>query len=279
MKKITPITILGLIILLGLSNSLISSSSGSPQGHTGSEASNNRTCATSGCHSGGPAISAQDATLTTDIPASGFEPNTTYNFTLTANSNGASHPVIGFSASVEDGNGDFLGTLISSNNTTNVNGQGTYITHTFSSRTAGATGQSWSFEWNSGTTTDTAIVYAAVNFANGDGGRNGDAIYSTSFTLISQSSSVITGQELAASLTRSPNPVYNFLNLTLENLQARKVNVALTDMNGKTVFTEQYLVETSRKTIQVATSNLAPGMYILAVAAGNKSFHERIIVN
>jgi hypothetical protein len=280
MKKFTPLTLVITGALLAIATtSIYSSSSGAPQGHSGSEASNNRTCATAGCHAGGPAITTQNATLDTDIPATGFETNTTYSFTINANSNGATHPVIGFSASVEDGNGNFLGSLNSPNNTTNTNFANTFVTHTFNSRVATAAGQSWTFEWNSGTTTDTAIVYVAVNFANGDGGRNGDATYTETFQLLPADASISTGNDLNAAISWSPNPVKNFLNIRLENIQARKAEVTLTDMTGKSVLNENHLIEGSRKTIQLETGHLSPGMYILVVNAGKKSFHERVIVN
>ncbi len=170
MKKLYFPFLLALIALLsGLD--LISNSAGlSSTTRTGSPLSGGLTCAS--CHSGGANLG-QNIQITTDIPPSGFEENTTYNITINANGNGATHPKIGFQASIE-GQGVHQGT-ISENSTRMQMVQGAkFITHTQTGNATTNGNNSWTFQWNSGSAPDSAIIYTSVNFTNGSGNRQGD---------------------------------------------------------------------------------------------------------
>ncbi len=148
-------------------------SGGAPQGRTGSPASNGNTCG-GGCHSGGTA-GTKSVSITSTIPASGYQANTNYTITITAN-NGTS--TIGFSASVEDAAGH-VGTISSPGSGAQISGS--YVTHTISGTSASGGTKSWTFNWNPGANPPaSATVYTAVNFANGTGGTAGDFILSSS---------------------------------------------------------------------------------------------------
>ncbi|MCR9155118.1 MAG: lamin tail domain-containing protein [Croceimicrobium sp.] len=154
-------------------------SSGSPQGRSGSPASNSNTCATSGCHSGGPAASNQSISISSNIPASGYQANTTYTVTVTANNGTTMGSTVGFNASVEDASGH-VGTLSNAGTGAQLSGSN-FVTHTFSGITASMGTKTWTFDWNPGSNPSAnATVYVAANFANGNGGTSGDVIISNS---------------------------------------------------------------------------------------------------
>ncbi len=151
-------------------------SGGAPQGRTGSPASNGNTCAT-GCHSGGTAAS-QSISISSTIPASGYQANTNYTITVTANNGTTSSSTIGFQASVEDAAGH-VGSISFPGPGAQVSGS--YVTHTISGTSASGGSRSWTFNWNPGANPPaSATVYVAANFANGTGGTAGDYILTQS---------------------------------------------------------------------------------------------------
>jgi hypothetical protein len=154
-------------------------SSGAPSGRTGSPQSSS-TCATAGCHTSGT-ITNQTISISTTIPASGYQANTNYTVTVTANDGSMGTGTIGFQASVEDATGH-LGTVSSPGSGTQISGS--YATHSFSGITSAMGVKSWSFTWNPGANpAANAMIYTAVNFANGNGGTSGDDIATQTLAL------------------------------------------------------------------------------------------------
>ncbi len=154
-------------------------SSGAPSGRTGSPQSSS-TCATAGCHTSG-SITNQTVSITTTIPASGYQANTNYTVTVTANDGSSGAGTIGFQASVEDAMGH-VGTLSSPSTGAQINGS--YATHTFSGNSSSMGVNTWTFTWNPGANPPAnATVYTAINFANGNGGTSGDNIATQTLAL------------------------------------------------------------------------------------------------
>lgn len=152
-------------------------SGGAPVGRNGSPQSSS-TCAS--CHSSG-SITNQTVSITTNIPASGYQANTTYTVTITANDGSTSSGTIGFQASVEDAAGH-VGSLSSAGSGAQINGS--YATHTFSGTSSSMGMRTWTFDWNPGANPPAnATVYAAINFANGNGGTSGDNIATQTLAL------------------------------------------------------------------------------------------------
>jgi len=170
------------VLLATIGASLISyqgftNSSGAPIGRNGSPQSSS-TCAS--CHSSG-SITNQTVSITTNIPASGYQANTTYTVTVTANDGSTSSGTIGFQASVEDAAGH-VGSLSSAGSGAQVNGS--YATHTFSGISSSMGMKTWTFDWNPGANPPAnATVYTAINFANGNGGTSGDNIATQTLAL------------------------------------------------------------------------------------------------
>ena len=100
MKK--TLTLIAIILLIaGEVHNLISSPDGAPSGYAYDKASNYRSCATSGCHSGTAVIADTSiAKITSNIPSTGYVPGQTYTFTATVNKPG--YVRYGFQASPQD---------------------------------------------------------------------------------------------------------------------------------------------------------------------------------
>ena len=104
-----------IIALMGISTYSYTNSGGSPAGKSGSPASNGQTCSGGYCHGGGSPNGNEAISLKVDITP--FAGSSTYSniindsidteITLTAAA--ASSSRIGFSASIEDANGNHVG--------------------------------------------------------------------------------------------------------------------------------------------------------------------------
>lgn len=228
MKKTTLFSI-SLLVMTFVSYQALTNSGGSPQGRSGSPASNGQTCMSAGCHSG-PAASTQTVTITTDIPPSGFVENTDYTITITAEGNGASHSRIGFTASVEE-SGSHVGTVSTGGNS-DIQVSGSYITHTFSGISATGSMRSWSFTWNSGTAPGGTAVYAAVNFTNNNGNTGGDVIISETINL-TKASGVGLDENKLYDFNLFPNPADK--KLELSNVDPHTKQISIYGLNGQKV--------------------------------------------
>jgi hypothetical protein len=176
MKKL--ITLIAFIFLLaGLSHNIISSPDGAPSGYANDASSNYRTCAQSGCHTGMTPVIAPNATITSNIPSTGYVPGQTYTFTAAVVS-----PKVrfGFQASTQDSVGNYKGTIIVTNSSkTKITGT-KYITHTQS----GNNQSSWSWNWVAPALGSGPVkVTGAILAANNNGGTSGDSTYKVSYTI------------------------------------------------------------------------------------------------
>jgi len=179
--------ILSLVLALLFSIQGLTRSGGAPASRNGSPASNGNTCATSGCHTGGGTVNTETISISTNIPASGYQANTNYTITVAANDGTRNLSRIGFQASVEDANGH-TGSLSSNGSRTKM--AGSYITHTSSGLSPTNGVNTWNFTWNSGSNPPAnAKVYVAVNFSNGNFSTSGDVIALDSLS-INQASAV-----------------------------------------------------------------------------------------
>ena len=116
-----------------------SNSTGSPGGKTGSPNDISNCMA---CHS--DAQTGQSATITTNIPSTGYEPGVIYNITVMINSSGV-FGINGFEITCEDNttNSKAGSFAISNPNSTQFTNNGNAVTHTYSGNTL----ESWSFNW------------------------------------------------------------------------------------------------------------------------------------
>ncbi len=269
-KTILYSTFLGAAALISFD--ALTNSSGAPAGSTGSPNSSSQTCARAGCHAGGPSVGARTVTITNDIPASGFAPNTVYNFTVTANDGGTGSARIGFQTSIEDG-GSHVGSL-STNGNNALRKSGSFLGHSSSGINPTGGSRSWTFSWNSGNAPDQSEMYVAVNFANGNGNTSGDAIATQSLTLTLDQSISISEEQSVEDFTVSPNPARNWAKL--KGLPASVTEVSIVDLSGKEV-KRIYDVEASLDGAIFSLDGVAPGNYLVVPKASDVKPQQLIV--
>jgi len=245
-------------------------SGGAPSGNTGSPGDGGNTCARSGCHSGGPAVGAQVASITSNIPANGYVPGETYEMTATMSNGGVK---LGFSVSPQDVQGNLLGTLVATSATA-INGSGKYITHTPSSNSGSGT-KSWTFGWIAPAAGTGAVTfYGAFNFANNALGSSGDVIVSASQTFEENTSTGISEQALA-SVAIFPNPAQGEINIRLSDVD-EVIMVSMFAIDGRKVISEQFTSGDIK--LNLAGKNISAGVYVLQIEASNSKIIRKIVV-
>lgn len=168
------------LLILPMAFILMSYSSGSPGGRSGSPGDNGNSCVQ--CHNSFSTISVSDW-ITTNIPAGGYELSEVYNITLTGTHVGATK--FGFEFTAEDSDGNKVGTLsiLNSSETQLTNGT-VAATHTSQGNTPTGDSKTWTVEW---TAPDDPIgdvtFYTSFNAGNGNGNTSGDQIYLGSLTV------------------------------------------------------------------------------------------------
>jgi hypothetical protein len=210
----------------------LTNSSGAPAGRSGSPASNNLSCAVSGCHSGGPAVTTQTLNITTDIPASGFLPNTDYTINVTLDAGSAGVTRAGFMASIE--NGGAQGTITTGGSSAVRMANTNFITHTFSGGSVSGNVKTYTFSWNSGNAPDQTTVYAAANFSNANGTTTGDVILTSSLAL-TKASGISLEESTALQVKMYPNPSKGVVHL--ENVPVSNQHLHVRDLSGRVIRT------------------------------------------
>lgn len=272
MKRTTILQIsLFAVAFLLFTGNAFTSSSGINSAMSGSPMSNNNTC--SQCH-GGASASTQNVTISTDIPASGYQENTDYTITVDCRGNGGTAIKGGFNATVENANG-FAGTL-----STLAGGgaavSGNSATHRSISNTFSGDSLVWRFKWNSGTSPN-ATVYVAANFANGNGTTSGDAIVTESLSLTKSS---IGTQEFALNeFSLYPNPAQEQINLGFSAINGGSLTITVYDLVGRHIKTlYDATVPAGAWREQFNVSGLSPGTYIVLVRLNEDVSKQKLII-
>ncbi len=279
MKNAILFVPVGLVALAAVQ--LIANSNGAPAGRTGSEASNNLTCAAAGCHSGPAPGTNHQMTILTNIPIDGYEPGFTYAIDIDLEDTQNTAPLCGFSASVEDGSGNHVGTLVLSDQaSTALNGQGRFVTHRTASNTLPNAGRRYSFQWTapSSNAPSQVKIYAAGNFANGNGNTSGDAIRAISSSFVLNPG--IGLDESLLSSTVYPNPSKGSFTASDSRMVPGAVRLQLFDLSGKKVFDRLDRLTSAVEGVRVEAYELPRGMYVLEVEQnGQKLIRERVALN
>jgi hypothetical protein len=196
-------------------------SSGAPAGYTGSHGEG-RNC--SACHSGGNYTASVD--ISHNIPASGYVPGTTYQITVSVNSNAVRH---GFEMTSENDSHNRTGTFQSTDGNTQTLSNNQYISHTSS----GTSRTSWSFNWTAPAAgTGNVGLYVSVNATNGDNNTSGDSPVTASVT-VPEAGTEISMQPIDG-IKIFPNPANDYLFISRSN-NTRIKRIVITDIQGKTV--------------------------------------------
>ena len=245
-----PICI-GLAIFFYPTSSNTKENGGSPGGKTDSPI-DGQNCTS--CHSGTINSGIGIATITTNIPASGYSIGSTYTITLTGIKTGCTK--FGFELTAESG-ANKIGNLIITDNTTKLANSNNAVTHK-SSGTSGNSTKSWSMDWTASTNTSgSTIFYAALLFANNNGNNNGDNVFTTSLAVNEEIVNAINDLSVKNDFT------FNAATKTIETQKTMDVY----DISGKLVLT------TNSNSTNL--SHFKTGVYILKSAEKT----QKIILN
>lgn len=194
------------------------------------------------------------------------------NITVTAVT-GGSWPEVGFSASVEDGAGNFVSST-TAGNLCKIVGNGHYASHKGSTTSPTNDTISWTFtiEDDGSATPDSLVVYAAVNFCNGNGNYQGDYTMTATQTI----NRVYIGQEEheVLPLIVGPNPATEFVEASHPEL----VRIELFNTIGRFLNLEEQGVATEGK-VRIDVGHMARGNYILhATYLDGRKTYKHIIL-
>ncbi|HXB39738.1 MAG TPA: choice-of-anchor V domain-containing protein [Bacteroidia bacterium] len=232
-------------------------SSGPSAGYAGDPAGNGKTCNHAFCHSG-PVPVRQTGWIISNIPATGYMPDSIY--TITATAFGPGHVRFGFEATAQNSIGSFLGTLIKTSSQTNLAGiNNAYITHN-STGTIGTNLKSWTFNWKAPPAgSDTIIFYGAFNITNNDSMTTGDTVCTSRLMALEDKTSGINLNEVTInSVSVFPNPCNNFI---IVKANSSLGLIEIYDYNAKNVY-EQKVSDEIKK---IDISSLPAGVYTLKV--------------
>jgi len=237
MKKLLFVlsSLLSLVVLMafGGGGNNVHNGSGAPAGHAGDPSGGNKTCNTSGCHTGS-AVTDMAGVITSDIPTAGYTPGATY--TITANFVKAGHTKYGFQASPQNASGTKLGTLANINSQTQLVGTGgKYVTHT-GSGLSGSGSKIWTFSWTAPATgLGPVTFYGAFNATNSNNNTSGDVVFKSTLVVTEAPASVQDLRINSFSLSTFPNPAHDNLNIKFILSESSSVEVDLLDIQGQKV--------------------------------------------
>ncbi len=271
MKKNYIALSIGTVLIVSMISQ--ANSGGSIAGRSGSEASNSATCASSSCHSGPSAGANHSVSIQSNIPASGYVPGATYQIDIVVDDLNDMASLVGFTASVEDGNGNHMGSLAGSSNSSLTFGNPNFVTHSFSATTLPSMGRSFRFDWtapSTATAPSSVKIYTAVNFCNGNGNTSGDIVQLANETIAKGSGVGLEETEIAFSAY--PNPTREKLNLK-HAADLIGGHYRLYDMSGKLVF-EEKIVDSEG---HLDLSSLNRATYILSIEKEGRRAHKEMI--
>lgn len=262
--------ICALVILESFGNKGLGKVDGTEPGYTGSPGDSLKNCTV--CH-GGTAVNVQ-GWISSNIPATGFVPGTTY--TIRAVNTLIGHNRFGFSISPQALDGKLLGTMIPTDTVrTKLVGNNKYMTY----RAAGVQALDsnvWEFSWvapNDGT--KEVVFYGAFN-SNVDGHKGQDVTRLSTLKVWKEGFVSIHENKVLASVSVYPNPSQEILNIQLAQASSVQTEIKLLDQTGKLVLTNVLPKGESNSRIDIST--LPSGVYFVQLNAGNQSQMKKILV-
>jgi hypothetical protein len=253
------------ILSLGLVAELVSetNNSGGKFGYSGAPGSG--TC--NNCHIGEALNAAPGKIMVeSDIPASGYKPNTTYNVTVKVVYPG--RQLFGFNFKTTNGSLEAVNPSAVS-----ISGDKSEATHRRGAPPAVDTGK-FELKWTAPAAgSGDAQIYVAGIAANGNGSNSGDNVYTTNLTVKEAELTTDKDDWLVDTqkLKIYPNPASNYCIVDFKTTGATEI--ILTNLQGKSVRVWEGVGNGTRIQHTIDLSNLAKGIYLLSVRQGNS--HQR----
>ena len=277
MKKLLPFSIACVIIAIaGIINAPDTHSrpEAAPAAASGAPADNNRTCATSGCHSG--TASDRDGLISSTVPSTGYIPGETYTMTVSITEAGISR--WGFQATAQNSNGQLQGTYTITNTGQTRLSPGTggnkYVTHTTAGNSGSTGSKTWSFDWTAPAAgTGTVNFYTAVMAANNNGGTAGDLVYKDQLALEEDLTASASSISSALSFNVYPNPSSGQEIVVTASKSSQPSRLVIYNALGGIVKTETF----DSAQYKVDVSKIPAGLYFIWLdQAGEKSMKRFI---
>lgn len=76
-----------------------------------------------------------------------------------------------------------------------------------------------------------------------------------------------------------PNPAYDFLTVSVQNVNDKPVNIRLVDISGRSVYSEVIKNNGIDTQLQIDVTGFTSGMYLLQIFNGIKQENKRIVIN
>lgn len=257
-KTLTLFSIIFSVAIFFYPTTSNSNATGSPGGKTGSpnDATNFNISSCTGCHYAGVGTG---ATITTNIPSSGYIPNQMYMVTATINQSGINK--FGFEITAEEANfgsaktGSWSGFDVEWQYVNN----NTALTHT-ANGTSGSNSKSWTMNWEAPNTGTGAVTfYGSFIAANNDGNNTGDTYHSATLSVnegfVNSTNNISTEDQI----------IFNSSTKILES--ADNSELLVYNMKGKLILTSNEK--------QTSLSHLSKGVYVIK----SKNNSQKILIN
>lgn len=236
-----------------------------PAGHSGSP-NDGKNC--TACHLG--TSEAKTNIITSDIPANGYVPGSTYTITVTLNNTGTTR--FGFQLSPQNNAGAMLGTWGPNTTETQVIAS-KYATHKLIG-TNGTDMKTWNLQWTAPAAgTGDVTFYGAFNISNADNNTTGDKIWTSSMTVAEQG-----GNSLKAAGVMLMKAFISGNDLAIEWNEASNESaiVSLIDMQGKAVAT--WNIEDRLTSFRSALPSLEAGVYLVRVDSEGIRGSQKVLI-
>jgi hypothetical protein len=265
---------------------LTSRPAATPNGGYAGEPAGNRTCATSGCHSGTPTTDATQFTLkmatsladlqnasSTVSSTTTFIPNTTYYMSLQLNGTASRY---GFSLSALDNANAQAGSFTVTNATSTATVTGASSITNMSHKAANTT-KSWEWQWTSPNSLSAVNFYYAGMLSDGTGGTDNDVVYKSSVG-INGTNSIRESDGLLSSLQVFPTQTMSKVAVNISLEQNIETTISLMSLTGQVakVLAKEKMIEGENQYVFDLTE-VPQGNYILVVNSGKNTVTKPII--
>jgi hypothetical protein len=252
----TGLTLVGVLSL----GNLNSQPNGAPSPASGGPAEGGATCTQ--CH-GGTATTVTDR-MTTDIPAEGYTPGTTYNITVSFAGSGGK----GFMFSAQNANGEFKGTPISGSGSKIVFTN--YITHSSAIFGQNAT---WTFKWTAPAAGTGAVnLYGAFAVTRSNTTKQVITVAEKVSTSINEAAKEIALSSFVDNSEKTLNIAFNLK-------QQTDVSVSLINYSGQ-VCGQLHTgnLSAGQQKFTSSTQHLKAGVYLIQTQVGEQTYFQKVLI-
>jgi hypothetical protein len=266
MKRTTIYISTALVAAMMFGGQLISNPTGAPLQASGGPKEAGNTCAQAGCHFG--TATASDNIITTDIPAEGYTPGTTYAITVTSTGGSGAK---GFMVSAQTAAGVLKGTMIAGSGSKKVFTN--YITHSSAKFTTTAT---WAFQWTAPAAGTGAVTLYGAFAVDGRDATVTDQV------AVAEKTGATALQEVSAGVVMSisPNPIVDVTEVRYSLAEQGTVTIRLVSLDGKTSETlyngRQQAGEQSH---QLNLTQFPSGIYFMKIETASGTAYQKVLIN